>query len=122
MFVLCTRHEDERVRNTLSLSDLNVCEIYTLFGTRTEHVVHRVVSYFKPMQFGRTFSSPALSGRLRANITSSREPEVHNVLQRRQRRIESWPQATFTENMFNISRVIPETCRVPIDRQTCSSP
>jgi len=49
-----------------------------------------------------------LPGRLRANMPSSTKPEVHNILQRRQRRTETRPQATFEENLIKIACVFPD--------------
>jgi len=50
-------------------------------------------------------------------MTSSTKPEVHNVLQGRQRRTEPRPQVTRTENVAKFGRVVSEI-RETRDRQT----
>jgi len=45
-----------------------------------------------------------------SNITSPIKPEVHNVSQRRQMRIEPWPQVTHMKNLVKTGRVAPEIC------------
>jgi len=47
-----------------------------------------------------------LTGRLRANMTSSTKPEVHNVLRCRQRRTEPRPHITGIENFVKFRRVV----------------
>jgi len=51
------------------------------------------------------------------NIVSFTKPEVHNVSCFRQRRTESWPHVTCTENLVKFGRVVFETCN-RTDRQT----
>jgi len=61
-----------------------------------------------------------LPGLLRANMTSSTKPEVHNVSQRcmpQEDGAEPWPQVTSTEQLTKFRQVVSEIC----DRQTCSS-
>ena len=48
-------------------------------------------------------------GPLRPNMTSSIKPEVHNVLQRRQRRIEPLPQGLHRD-VVKIGPAVPEIC------------
>ena len=50
-------------------------------------------------------------------MTSSIQPEVHNLSQRRQRKIEPRPQKICTENSVKIGPAVPEMCS-RIDRQT----
>jgi len=40
---------------------------------------------------------------LRPNVTSSMQPEVHNVSQCRQRRTKPWPEGICTKNFVKIS-------------------
>jgi len=44
------------------------------------------------------------------HVTTSRRPEIHDVLQRRQRQIEPRSQATHAEYSATFGRRIPETC------------
>jgi len=47
------------------------------------------------------------------------KPEVHNVLQRRQRRTDPRQRLTCTENLVRFGRVVVEICeRAETDRQT----
>ena len=51
------------------------------------------------------------------NTTLSAKPEIHNLLQRRQRRTEPWPQPTCTEN-FKFCCMVSELCE-ETHGQTC---
>jgi len=51
------------------------------------------------------------------NMTSSIKPEVHNISQRRQRRIEPRPQATCTKNLAKFGNAVFELCELTV-RQT----
>ena len=44
------------------------------------------------------------------NVTSSIKPEVHNIVQCRQRRTEPWPQGICTKNFMKIGEAVPEIC------------
>jgi len=48
-------------------------------------------------------------GPLSENVTSSTKPEVHNISQRRRKRVEPRPQITRTK-LLKIGRVVPEIC------------
>jgi len=50
-------------------------------------------------------------------MTSSTKPEVHNVLQRRQRSAESRSQSTSSENLVMLQRVV-RVIRLRTNRQT----
>ena len=62
---------------------------------------------------------------MKAMTSSSKKPEVHNLLQRRQKRIEPRPQMICTENVVEFRLVVLEICvcadRHTKDRQTRSS-
>jgi len=51
------------------------------------------------------------------NMSIFTKPEVHNISQRRQRRIEPRPQATCSENLVKLASVVFEICELT-DRQT----
>ena len=54
------------------------------------------------------FSRPRIAIRpTRPNVTSSIKPEVHNVLQRRQRRTKPQPQGIHTQNFAKIGPAVP---------------
>jgi len=50
-------------------------------------------------------------------MTSSIKPKVHNVSQRRQRRIELQPQGICTQNFVKLGPAVPQIC-LQTDRQT----
>ena len=54
---------------------------------------------------------------LRPNVMSSIKPEVHNVLQRRQKRTEPQPQGICTKNFVKIRPPVPDIC-LQTDRRT----
>ena len=56
-------------------------------------------------------------GTLRPNVTSSVEPEVHNVAHRRQRKTEPRPQGNCITHFMKIGPAVPKIC-LRIDRQT----
>ena len=64
--------------------------------------------------------APQLSpfGPLRPNVTSSTKPEVHNVSQRRRRRIELRPQGIGTQNFVMMAQWYQRYARGQRDRHT----
>ena len=62
----------------------------------------------------------AATGLVASKDDVSTKPEVDNVLQSRQRRIEPRPRAARTENMITFGRAVLEIS-TQRDRQTCSS-
>ena len=63
--------------------------------------------------------SPEPQRPLLSNVTSSTKSEVHNVLQRRQRKTDPRPRGLRTKNL-NIDDMLPEI-KMWRDRQMCSS-
>ena len=49
-------------------------------------------------------------GPLRPNVTSSIKPEIHNVLQRHQKRTEPRSEGICTQNFVKIGPAVPEIC------------
>ena len=79
-------------------------------STLTKQGIHR---HQTPPQY----CNPSPCGPLWPNMMSSIKPEVHNVLQRRQRRTKPWPHGMRTKNFVKIGPAVPEKCSWT-DRQT----
>ena len=70
------------------------------------------------INFDPGLATPLLPyGPLRPNVTSSIKPEVHNISQCHQRRIEPRPQGICVQNFVLIGPAVPEICS-RTDRQT----
>ena len=67
------------------------------------------------LQLAAGVASRRHRARYTKNMTSSTKPEVHDVLQRRQKRTE--PRPTCTENFVKLGRVVREICS-RADRET----
>jgi len=85
-------------------------------GVRTQQQMSQPTARYSVLVSQRTTLRDAC---VAATRTSSRKPEVHNILKRRHKRTEPRPQAICVENSVKFGRLVPEiSMRSHTDRQT----